>query len=268
MPQNRVFLALALLVVTTVQGFATVSNAGRRAAFLSSEATVESKDFGTVAEPKPKKEVDSRPLADIKEELLDLAPRMTGQEEEFRRVEELVNALEDKYVPAQTLGFLNLAMAGEWQLLFSTNLASGGNPAQFRMRELFQRIETRNLEGNITNQAVWDLAEDEDFVFDSTGSFSAVCSYSINQGARMVVDLEEHVLKPARGSKIPKDVQGLVGRLHRAMPKEMFDPNNHAIDTTYLDADLRIARMTGPRLEGVRDIFIRRGSLEVDPTSD
>ena len=83
----------------------------------------------------------------------------------------------------------------------------------------------------------------------------------------MVVDLQDHVLKPSRGSKIPKDVQGLVGRLHRAMPKEMFDPQDHAIDTTYLDADLRIVRMTGPRLEGVRDIFIRSGAFEIDPTS-
>ena len=190
------------------------------------------------------------------------------QDEEFRQVETLVNALEEKYVPAQTLGFLNLAMAGEWQLLFSTNLASGGNPAQFRLRELIQRIDTRNLEGNITNQALWDLAEDEDFNFDATGTFSAVCSYTINQGARMVVDLEDHILRPARGSKIPQDVQGLVGRLHRAMPKEMFDPQDHAIDTTYLDADLRIVRMTGPRLEGVRDIFIRVGALEVDPKLD
>lgn len=263
----RFLLAVALLLTTAaVHGFAPVSTNQRATTYLSSaEAPVASKGFwNTLTQEPPKKEVDNRPLTEIKQELLDLLPRMTGQEEEFRQVEQLVNALEEKYVPAQTLGFLNLAMAGEWQLLFSTNLASGGNPAQFRLRELFQRIETQNLEGNITNQAVWDLAEDG--VFDATGTFSVVCSYSINQGARMVVDLEDHVLNLGQGSKVPKDVQSLVGRLHRAMPKEMFDPQDHAMDTTYLDADLRIVRMTGPRLEGVRDIFIRRGGLEISPT--
>jgi len=233
--------------------------------------------FGTVRQDKkttqnplrPMKEIDHRPISEIKQELLDLLPRMTGKEEEFRHVERLVNSLEEKYVPAQTLGFLNMAMAGDWQLLFSTNLATsaGVNPMQLRLRELFQRVDTQNLEGTITNQALWDLAEEIDGVFDATGTFSVVCSYSINQGARMVVDLNDHILKPSRGSKIPQDVQGLVGRLHNAMPKELFDPQDHAMDTTYLDADFRIVRMTGPRLEGVRDIFIRRGGLEIDPTS-
>mmetsp|Transcript_47337 Transcript_47337/g.71652 ORF Transcript_47337/g.71652 Transcript_47337/m.71652 type:complete len:84 (-) Transcript_47337:288-539(-) len=82
----------------------------------------------------------------------------------------------------------------------------------------------------------------------------------------MIVDLNDHVIKLARGSKLPSDVEGLVGMIHRAMPKEMFDPNGLAIDTTYIDGDLRIVRMSGSRHEGVRDILIRRGSMEVDPT--
>ena len=235
----------------------------------SSAAEAAPQGFGAVKEqPKKEKNVDNRPVEEIKQELLDLLPRMQGNQEEFRLVEQLVNALEAKYVPAQTLGFLNMALAGEWQLLFSTNLvATVANPSQFRLRELLQRIETNNLEGTVTNQAVWDLAEHDDGVFDATGTFAVECSYTINQGARMVLDLEDHVLKPSRGSKIPKDVQALVGRLHRSMPKELFDPQDHAMDTTYLDADLRIARMTGARLEGVRDIFVRQGSLDLAPTS-
>ena len=82
----------------------------------------------------------------------------------------------------------------------------------------------------------------------------------------MVVDLDGHELHPATGSGIPSDVPAMVALLQRAIPKEMFDPNNHAIDTTYLDADLRIARLTGPRFEGVRNIFFRKGQLEINPT--
>jgi hypothetical protein len=202
----------------------------------------------------------------VKDRLVDLLPRMTGQDEEFRTVESYVNTLEEDYQAAQTLDFLNFAMQGEWQLLFSTNMAGTPNPAKFRLRELIQRVECNQLEGMVTNEVLWDLAEEGDGDFDVTGTFSVQCSYEINQGARMLLSLEDHVLKPSRGSKIPQDVQALVGLLHRAMPKELFDPSEHAADTTYLDANLKIVRYTGPRLEGVRDIFIRRGALEVDPT--
>jgi hypothetical protein len=117
----------------------------------------------------------------------------------------------------------------------------------------------------VTNTALWDLAENDEGVFDATGTFAVKCSYVINQGARMSMQLDGHVLKPSRGSKIPTNVQALVGLLYRAMPTELFDPNGHAMDTTYLDADLKIVRMTGPKFEGVRDIFIRRGSMEINP---
>ena len=285
-------LLLALLCSDLVQGFSSTKiNAntnnnnnlhGRNGhlpqqrptplkASSSSAAEAAPKGFGAVQEqPRNEKEKnsDNRPVQEIKQELLDLLQGMQGNQEDFRHVERLVNALEANYVPAQTLGFLNMAMAGEWQLLFSTNLlAAVANPAQFRLRELGQSIVPNNLEGTVTNQAVWDLAQEKDGVFDATGTFAVECSYTINQGARMVLDLEDHVLKPSRGSKIPSDVPGLVGRLHRSMPKELFDPQDHAMDTTYLDADLRIARMTGARLEGVRDIFVRQGSLDVAPSS-
>jgi hypothetical protein len=54
------------------------------------------------------------------------------------------------------------------------------------------------------------VAEDGE-TFDAKGSFSIKCSYKINQGARMIVDLNDHELRPAKGSKIPEDVPGLVG---------------------------------------------------------
>eukprot|EP00804_Cyclotella_cryptica_P018869 CCRYP_006409-RA/>CCRYP_006409-RA protein AED:0.28 eAED:0.28 QI:0/0/0.5/1/0/0/2/571/79 len=57
----------------------------------------------------------------------------------------------------------------------------------------------------------------------------------------------------------------LVRLLHRAIPKEMFDPNSHAMDTTYLDADLRIVRLTGAVHEGVRNIFMRQGTIVINP---
>jgi len=202
-------------------------------------------------------------VADAKKQLIDLIPRMTGKDEEYRAVEAYINLLEDKYSPVQTIDFLNLAMAGDWQLLFSTNLI-GSSSRKLRLRELVQRIEPAGFSGSLTNVAQWDLAEDGE-TFDAKGSFSVKCSYKINQGSRMIVDLNDHELRPAKGSKIPQDVPGLVGLLHRALPKEMFDPNRHAMDTTYLDADLRIVRFTGPIHEGVRNIFMRQGTIVINP---
>jgi len=214
-----------------------------------------------------KEDLSSLRCDDIKEKLLDLLPRMIGTAEEFRSVEAYVNALEDKYLPVQTIGFLNLAMDGEWQLLFSTNLAGGPKP-NFRLREMYQRIISNSFEGQIENQVLWDLADNEEQTFDASGTFTVQCKYKINQGARMVLELEDHIIRLSKGSTVPKDVEGLVGQLHRAMPKELFDPSEHAMDTTYLDTNLRIVRMTGSRFEGVRNIFIRRGSIEINPTKE
>lgn len=231
---------------------------------LFAEATTKPQGFGGVTVEERPVQTTKSPLQ-TKELLLDLLPRMTGVDEEFRQVETYVNDLEKVYQPAQTLDFFNFAVTGEWQLLFSTNLSGGPKP-NFRLLELFQKIEPRGLGGNVTNIALWALAEQEDSAFDCTGSFSVQCTYEISQGSRMATELEQHLLEPARGSKIPSDVPALVGMLHRSMPKELFDPSHHAMDTTYLDADLRIVRMTGSRFEGVRGIFIRRGSMVVDPT--
>ena len=266
-----------------VNGFAGISdvNVGNRItkarSFQANAASADTRDLGLDVFDGEKTtknlehaEQDVLDLADlsvvqVKEMLLDLLPRMTGLDEEFRAVESYVNTLEGRYMPVQTLEFLNLAMSGEWQLLFSTNLAGGPKP-NFRLRELIQRIEPGTLNGNITNEATWDLADDGS-TFDTSGTFSAMCSYEINQGSRMVTDLDDHVLSLAKGSKVRTEVPALVGMLHRAMPKELFDPSEHAMDTTYLDGDLRIVRMAGPRLEGVRDIYIRKGSIEINPSA-
>jgi hypothetical protein len=211
----------------------------------------------------PQQDLSTLDTMEIKRRLLDLVPRMMGTEEDYRMVEAYVNTLEERFTPVQTLQFFNMATDGEWQLLFSTNLSGRPRP-NFRLRELFQKVESENLNGTVINHASWDFAQDGS-TFDTSGKFTIQCTYSINQGARMVLSLEDHVLELAKGSVVPKDVEGLVGLLHRAIPKEMFDPNNHAMDTTYLDGDFRIVRMTGPRFEGARDIFIRRGSVEINP---
>lgn len=236
---------------------------------LHTTTSLAAEGFGSspAVKERPTKEISIEDMSpeDAKSALIELIPRMTGSDEEYRAVESYVNLLEDKYSPVQTIDFLNLAMAGEWQLLFSTNLMGRPN-RKLRLTELVQKIEADGFNGSLTNSAQWDYAEDDETeIFDSHGNFAVKCSYTINQGSRMVVELNDHEIRPTTGTKIPKDVPGLVGLLHRALPKEIFDPNGHAMDTTYLDADLRIVRLTGAKHEGVRNIFMRKGSLEISP---
>jgi hypothetical protein len=224
------------------------------------------KGFGKVEEKKEKEQKDPMEMRpdDIKELLIELLPRMTGTEQEFKLVEEYVNALEDKFVPAQTLDFLNLAMNGEWQFLFTTNQLGRPSPI-LRLTELVQKVQVNGLEGSLVNQARWDLV-DEGSTFDCNGSFESTTSYNINQGARMTIN-EDHdlAINLGKGSKVPSDMQALVGLIHRAMPTEMFDASTLALDTTYLDAEIRIVRFTGSRHEGVRNIFMRKGAIEINP---
>lgn len=253
-------------------GFMKVSTRPAKTAHMATSSAVKlsAKGYSGVKE-RLTEEKETDDIFEIKEltadeakrELVDLISRIQGSEEEYRAIQDHINFLEAEYVAVQTLDFLNMAIAGDWQLLFSTNLL--GRPARkLRLREMIQRVEPDKLNGTLTNIASWDYAETGE-QFDSSGNFSAVCTYSINQGARMVVDLKDHELRPAKGSSIPSDVPGLVGLLHRAMPKELFDPSAHALDTTYLDADIRIVRLTGPQHEGVRNIFMRKGSIEIQP---
>ena len=221
---------------------------------------------------------------EAKQNLLKLIPQMTGTDDEYKLIQSYVNLLEEEYSPIQTIDFLNLAIMGEWQLLFSTNVMPIPRK-NLRLRELIQNIQPNEEErrnGTLVNSAKWDYyaQDDEDGVdastnqqpFNTNGNFNIKCSYSINQGARMVIELNEHEVRPSKSTSSNKQIQSkdipkLVGLLHRSIPAEIFDPNNHAADCTYLDADIRIVRMTGEKHEGVRNIWMRKGSLEISAPS-
>lgn len=200
---------------------------------------------------------------EVKSALVDLIPRLTGDPEEYRAIESYVNALEGGYAPVQTIGFLNLAVGGEWRLLFSTNLMSPSRT--LRLLDLSQTITPDGFNGTVANEVQFAYDEEGGGNFDVFGRFVVNFAYSINQGARMVAELKGHSILPDVGSRIPADVPKLFGSLARAMPREVFDPDEHALDTTYMDADLRIVRYTGPKHEGVRNVYVRSGSLQFDP---
>merc|ERR1712151_364060 len=186
-------------------------------------------------------------------------------------VSDLVNILEQKYVPVQTLEFLNFAMGGDWELLFSTNQL-GMPQRQLLLGTLYQNIETNDDSGDITNTASWEFNEQLD---DSTisniskGIFKIEASYSFQSTGRMVYKLKNHLVKPI-GYNLPSDVPKLVSLLYKSIPLELFDPNNLGMDITFMDEKIKIVRISASKsssdddgddkisLDGVRNIFIRR----------
>jgi hypothetical protein len=244
--------------------FQEVKNCGDRHTppelFLSRESVMESPSTSRV-----------KTLQETKQELLDLIPRMKGTPEELSRVESCVNTLEALYSPPQTLDFFNLIQEGSWQLLFSTRL-QGGPRSNFRFKELVQNVSPNQLQGDIVNMAQWDLKSDEldnpNGEWNCFGTFSATCDYQIQQGSRMMMQLKDHKIELLPGSMVPQNLTALVGLLHRSMPAEMFDPSHHSMDTTYMDAEFRIVRMTGVMYEGVRNIFMRTSSFVINPVTE
>ncbi|GFH53161.1 hypothetical protein CTEN210_09637 [Chaetoceros tenuissimus] len=266
MKLHSVFATLLALQVQTGDAFSLAS----RNVISTTTAPTNTVLFSQSATELESSEESTPTLLDIshqeaREKLLELIPKMTGQPEEFRLVESYVNTLEDTFSPPQTLDFLNLAMAGEWQFLFTTNQLGRPSPL-LRMTELTQVISVKGLEGKLINACMFDMV-DGGSTFEVFGKFSSTLSYNINQGARMTLDENEPdlSLNLSKGSKVPSDTENLVGLIHRAMPTEMFDPSDLAMDTTYLDPEIRIVRYTGKRHEGVRNIFMRKGAIEINP---
>jgi len=194
----------------------------------------------------------------LKEKVMNLLPRMKTEDEALS-LENYINAMESDFVPLQTLGFMNLAIGGEWRLLFSTKLRGGPRP-NFRITEMAQILEPSGLAGTIINKVKWELMQDSDStIFDCFGTFSAICSYEINQGGRTRMKLNDHKIELIKGSSVPEDFHALVELLQGNMPLELFDPSGHAMDVTYIDSDFKIIRITGPAFEGIRNIFVRKG---------
>jgi len=206
-------------------------------------------------------------IQELKSLLVELLSTMTeGSPQEFELVERYVNAIEQKFEPPQTLDFLNMIMGGnDWQFLFTTNQLGRPSP-KLRLTGLVQNVRTNGFDGEVENQASWSLAEDG-LTYDCQGTFGAKTTYTINQGARMTINDDlDLTIRLSKGSNVPTDTQDLIGLIHRAMPTEMFDNSDLAMDTTFLDTDIKIVRFTGKRHEGVRNIFIRNSSdMKLNP---
>jgi len=64
-----------------------------------------------------KPDLNTLSITEIKTTLLEKLQASTILKEDLEYISDLVNVLEQKYVPVQTLEFLNFAMEGDWELV-------------------------------------------------------------------------------------------------------------------------------------------------------
>lgn len=225
-------------------------------------------------------------VEEAKKMLLDVAPNMTGKNIlENDMVEGLVNRLEEHFKDSpvskiQTVNFLKLAIQGKWDLIMSTNMVSKTDtndeddfvegPTQiFRILSPLEQVI--NTESNlISNKVQWELitksenANEQDDIL--TGFFESKSQYElVNQSTRLFLTLKGHGLDN-KSKRVPtgSEINGLIPRFIDGMTFELFDPNGLSMDTTYIDADMRIVRYTaeGRNSEGVRNVFLRQITQE------
>mmetsp|Transcript_4327 Transcript_4327/g.5629 ORF Transcript_4327/g.5629 Transcript_4327/m.5629 type:complete len:207 (-) Transcript_4327:629-1249(-) len=134
---------------TSGKGFGTITT--KKTTLKNSEKDSKSNNINENETELETQEIMKMSSPKVKEQLLNLLPSMTGTAEEFRLVEAYVNALEEKFVPPQTLDFLNLAIHGDWQFLFTTNQLGRPSP-KLRLTELVQNIDINGFDGKLSNR--------------------------------------------------------------------------------------------------------------------
>lgn len=193
----------------------------------------------------------------LKQKLLNALKTFTDGGSQRQDLEALIVSLESlKNVPA-TEAFTEVALAGEWKLLFSSiNMRPGGN---VRIREIGQVFDIKKR--TLTNKALWSCTG-ADNVQQIRFLLYVTASYSFQSPGRLRVQLKNHtvVAQPQEdGSKnlMPEDLQDLIRQLQKALPIEFFDPSG-VIDITYLEPQFRLAKHMGNNVAGVRNVFVKR----------
>lgn len=190
-----------------------------------------------------------------KKRLLRILTALINLDTQRNKVQQLILQLEKlKNTPATEV-FTELALAGEWVLLFSSTRT--GTDGNIRIREIGQIFDIENK--TLTNRVVWNYTS-PDGIYRVFANLVVICTYKFVGPGRIDVTIKEHKITLEEGegieNKAPKNMQPVVFELQRALPFEFFGPSG-LIDVTYIEPDFRIARFMGKRIAGVRNIFIR-----------
>lgn len=190
-----------------------------------------------------------------KQRLLRILPSFINLQSQSDKVLQLIQQLEKEAPLPATSAFTQLAVQGEWRLLFSSarTVPSRG---QIRVRGITQTIAI-TPDPVLINTVKWSLNTRQHVV---NAVLRVLCSYQFVGPARMMVKLEDHQIRFVDNqdgvkSMTREALKDLVTDLQRTLPIELFDPSG-LIDVTCVQPDFRIARFVGKRLAGVRNVFV------------
>lgn len=231
--------------------------------------------------------------AECKRELIGLLSKTIEIEEEFLdyRVEYLTKYLEYKYIPIQTIPFLNFALSGNWDMLYSNALVTRADKTldYTISQEIIADEGEGSATGILNNIVKWELKSTD---CSYLGDLVVNCKYLFNTKGDLDVSLQEHLLMP--NGNAPQDVEELIMSIQRSIPFESFDPDDIRIKNTvgrnsectdniflivifydffylylsthrlsffplqYVDPDIRISRITGEKFENIVNVFVKK----------
>lgn len=167
---------------------------------------------------------------ECKKELIGLLTKKIEIEEEFLdyRIEYLTKYLEYKYVPIQTIPFLNFALSGNWDMLYSNALVTRADKSlDWKISQEIISDEGEGSTGILNNIVKWKLISTDSSYL---GNLVVNCKYLFNTKGDLDVALQEHLLMP--NGNAPPDVEELIMSIQRSIPFESFDPDDIRIKNT------------------------------------
>lgn len=216
------------------------------------------------------------PKIEIKKDALkELSDILSGKlifENNFKhgRLEYIIKFLQSTYIPIQTIPFLNLAVSGRWEHMYSNIFMP--MPSDNLSVKLFQEITPSQNDisiGKLVNIADFDVEDHEssfsllDDVLEvesdiiASGELKVTCDYHINSRGNIDISGIDHTLI---AEKMPADldIEKLVSDLQVTIPFEMFDPSDTTIENLYIDSHFRITMVSGGKYSNVYNIFVRK----------
>lgn len=201
-------------------------------------------------------ELQTLPASEIKDQLIQTLEVMINDSSQVDKVEKSIIQLESKKMTPVTKEFTELALAGTWNLLFSSLRPLVSD--KIRIREITQRVDPETKQ--LTNGVVWSFPSKSNKMYIDA-VLAVECSYEFVGPGRLDVKLQKHTIKivdpKSVKDEMPDDMQAVVNQLRRALPIEHFDPSGLS-DVSYIEPTFRICRFLGKRLAGVRNVFTRK----------
>lgn len=192
----------------------------------------------------------------LRQNLVRLISEFTKEDVQIGPIKDALMKLESLQLTPATPEFSELALFGDWRLLYSSLGTMTKEP--FTLEKTVQRFDTAAK--RMTNQVDWEFPA-KNGINKVNARLQVICEYSFVGPSRLNIKLLEHkvTILPRQDSssiELPDDMKIVIDDLRRTIPIEFFDPSG-LCDISYIEPEYRVSRFLGKRVAGVREIFFR-----------